>query len=287
MKFPEIIKSEDFLKTVINKVKKEAKQEDILYYVNFVHNKVFERLLYIHKSLPYYTNMDEYYLLMSKNIVSEKTLDKHKNHYEATIKIVNKISEKYKRLVKRKKAYKEKTQLKKEYLGRLKSILQKLDGTNEILIGYAKHFRNIPNPQKNFTIVLVGVPNTGKTTFLSEITTADPEINSYSFTTKSLNFGYFKKREEIIQVIDTPGLIHVELKDMNFIEKQAVVAIKALADIILFLYNRHQSYDEQKKILDKIIEENPDKKIFVYPSFGGKMEGYTNITKKQVLEKDF
>jgi nucleolar GTP-binding protein len=287
MKYPDIIKADEFLEIIVNKVKKEQKQDDILFYVNYVHNKVVDRLEHILTSLPDYSKMEDYYLLMSKNIVHEKTLEKHKNHYIATIAIINKISEKYKRFVKRERTYSAKTKLKKEYLGRIKSILKKLDSTNKILMDYSKYFKQIPNPQKLFTIVLVGVPNTGKTTLLSEITTADPEINSYSFTTKTLNFGYFKKREEIIQVVDTPGLIHVELKEMNFIEKQAIVVIKTIADVIVFLYNQHQSYDEQKKILDKIIEENEHKKVFVYPSFGGEMKGYLNITKKDILNKKF
>ncbi len=287
MKFPEIIKADSFLEIIVNKIKKEYNQKDVLYYVNFVHNKIADRLTQIYSSLPDYSKMDEYYLLMSKNIVQEKVLDKYKNHYITTIHLINSISEKYKRFVKREKKYTDKLKLKKEYLGRIKSILKKLDGTNEILMGYGKYFRAIPNPQKLFTVVLVGAPNTGKTTLLAEITTADPEINSYSFTTKTLNFGYYKKREEIIQVVDTPGLIHEDFKDMNFIEKQAVVAIKTLADVIIFLFNQHQSYDEQKKILKKLMDENPDKKILVYPSFGGKMEGYPNITLKEILDKKF
>ncbi len=287
MKYPEIIKADIFLEGVVNKIKKEQNQKDVLFYVNFIHNKVADRLTHIYSTLPDYSKMEDYYLLMSKNIVPEQTMERCKNHYHATIHLVNSISERYKRFIKREKVYKNKLQLKKEYLGRIKSMLKKLDGTNEKLMEYGKYFRAIPNPQKLFTIVLVGVPNTGKTTLLAEITTADPEINSYSFTTKTLNFGYFKKREEIIQVVDTPGLIHEEFKDMNFIEKQAVVALKTIADVIIFLYNQHQSYDEQKKILDKIMEENPDKKVVIYPSFGSKMEGYPNITLKQILDKDF
>lgn len=287
MKYPEIIKSKEFFEIVINQAKKEQKQDDVLYYVNFVHNKVVDRLTHIYSSLPDYSKMEEYYLLMSKNIVPETTLDKYKNHYLTTIHIINSLSEKYKRYVKLEKTYQRKNNLKKEYLGRISSILKKLESTNTQLKEFSKYFKQIPNPLKHFTIVLAGVPNTGKTTLLTELTDANPEINSYSFTTKTLNFGYFKKREEIIQVIDTPGLIRDEFKEMNFIEKQAIVAIKTLADVVIFLYNQHQGYEEQKKILERLIYENKGKKFLVYPSFGGKMEGYPNITKKQILEKDF
>ena len=287
MKFPEIIKADAFLETTVNKIKKDPNQKDVLYYINFVHNKLADRLTHTYSTLPDYSQMDEYYLLMSKNIVPENILEKYKNHYFVTIHLINSISEKYKRYVKRERNYPAKLKLKKEYLGRIKSILKKLDGTNEILIGFGKYFKAIPNPQKLFTVVLVGVPNTGKTTLLSQITTADPEINSYSFTTKTLNFGYFKKREQIIQVVDTPGLIHDDFKDMNFIEKQAIVAIKTLADVIIFLYNQHQGYDEQRKILDTIIDENSGKPIFVFPSFGGEMKDFQNITLEDILDKNF
>jgi nucleolar GTP-binding protein len=287
MKYPEIINSKEFFEIVVNQVKKEQKQEDVLFYVNFVHNKIAERLTHIYSTLPDYSKMNEYYLLMSKNIVPETTLEKYKNHYLTTIHLINSLSEKYKRFVKQERNYKNKLKIKKEYLGRISSVLKKLESTNIELKKYSKYFDQIPNPLKYFTIVLIGVPNTGKTTLLTELTDANPEINSYSFTTKTLNFGYFKKREEIIQVIDTPGLINEEFKDMNFIEKQAIVAIKTLADIVIFLYNRHQGYEEQKKILERLIFENRDKKFVVYPSFGGKMEGYTNITKEDILEKKF
>jgi hypothetical protein len=35
------------------------------------------------------------------------------------------------------------------------------------------------------------------------------------------------------------------------------------------------------------MEEKPDKKILVSPSLGGKMEGYPNITLKEILDKKF
>jgi nucleolar GTP-binding protein len=287
MKYPELIQADEFFKITINQVKKEQKQDDVLFYVNFVHNKIADKLTYIYSALPDYSKMTEYYLLMSKNIVPETTLEKYKNHYLTTIHLINSLSEKYKRYVKLERIYQKKLKIKKEYLGRIKSVLKKLDGTNIQLKEYSKYFTQIPNPQQLFTLVLVGVPNTGKTTLLSEITTADPEINSYSFTTKILNFGYFKRREEVIQVVDTPGLIHSEFKEMNFIEKQAIVAIKTLADVIIFLYNKNQSYDIQKKLLDTLIFENKGKKAVVFASFGGEMKDFKNVTLKQILEKDF
>lgn len=287
MRYPEIIEGTKLIEIVINKSKKEQNQKDVLFFINFTHKLLSDRLNNILNTLPDYKKMQEYYLLMSKNIVPENTLEKHKNHYIASIHLVNSLSERYKRWVKKEVNYSKKLNLKKEYLGRIRSVLKKLNTTNQELKSYARLFREIPNPKKLFTILLIGAPNTGKTTLLSEITSSAPEINTYAFTTKSLNFGYFKKREEVIQVVDTPGLIHTDFKDMNYIEKQTIVAIKTLADVIIFLYNQYQSEAEQTKILYKIIKENPNKNIFVYPSFGGNLKNYKEITKKQILNKDF
>ncbi|HOD89861.1 MAG TPA: 50S ribosome-binding GTPase, partial [archaeon] len=122
---------------------------------------------------------------------------------------------------------------------------------------------------------------------LTKITDANPEINSYAFTTKALNFGYFKKREEIIQVIDTPGLIHKEFKEMNTIEKQAIVAIKTIANIIIFVYDEYQDIQTQKEMLEKIKEENQNKQILVYSKTGKQILDEPHITIEQILNKQF
>jgi len=288
MRYPQLFKSTELIDIIIKQLKKDPEtNNNIFKYVDEFQHRITERYEKIVGQLPDYENMEPYYLMMSKNIVAQTTMEKHKNHYRVTIAVINQISEKYKKQIRVQRQLSDKIKLQREYLGRVISAIKKLDKTTDILFTYAEEFKRIPNPRKLFTIVLVGVPNTGKTTFLTQLTDADPEINSYAFTTKSLNFGYFKKREEVIQVIDTPGLIHSEFKDMNLIEKQAIVAIKALGDVIIFLYNKNQTYEHQKEVLDKIISENPEKKVFVYPSFGLEMKGYPNITKERILDKDF
>lgn len=287
MKFPQIIDSKEFFEIVINQTKRENDSWDFLKYINHVQTKVIDRLNGIVNKIPDYTSMNDYYLMMSKNICPQTTMEKHRNHYLTTIVLVNKFSEKYKRMIKREKNKSKRNAIKKEFLGRIASIIKKLDSTNKILKTYSKDFKRIADPKKYFSIVLIGVPNSGKTTFLTQITDANPEINSYEFTTKSLNLGYFKNREEIIQVIDTPGLIHVDFKDMNIIEKNAIVALKTLADIVLFLYNQTTDLKRQEEMYDELVKENPDKKFFVYPSFGGKFTRGKHITVENILKKQF
>jgi nucleolar GTP-binding protein len=290
MNFPQILKSSELLDIILSNLKKERDlllKRNVIKYVSKFQLILIEKLENIYKKLPEYKTMNQYYLLMCKNIIEEKQLEKYKNHYSATMHVVNLLSEKYKQKLIKSKAN-ERNLIKKEYLGRIASVLKKLDKTNKELLKFSKDFRNIPKPDPNaFTICLVGLPNAGKTTVLTQITKSDPEINSYEFTTKSLNFGYFTYNYEKIQVIDTPGLIHLEFINMNKIEKYSIISIKSLADIIIYIYNERLDNKKQIEMFEEIKKNNTNKKIYVYENIGKSNIDCKNITLKNILNKQF
>jgi small GTP-binding protein len=297
MNFPKITKSKDILDAVINKVRrvKDYQRNDMAHkYISLYQIEVTEKLKYVSDKLPDYDTVNEYYGMMFKNVCPKSTMEKYRNHITSNITVINKLSERYKRQLMKMQGSRSKkfdkdffVRIKKEYVGRLSSVLRNLDSTFDKLLNLEKEFKRIANPDFNLkTIVLVGIPNAGKTTYLTKITEATPEINSYAFTTKALNVGYFKRRQETFQVIDTPGLIHHDFKEMNAIEKQAIAAIKAISDLIVFVYNPTISKSEQEEMLKTLRENNPGKKLVVSSTYGkeGVLEGQENVTMEELVE---
>ena len=77
---------------------------------------------------------------------------------------------------------------------------------------------------------LVGFPNAGKSTFLSVVTNARPEIADYAFTTLTPNLGVAKVDDTALLIADIPGLIEGASKGkglgdafLKHIERTAVV----------------------------------------------------------------
>ncbi|MFT4282992.1 MAG: GTPase [Candidatus Woesearchaeota archaeon] len=139
------------------------------------------------------------------------------------------------------------------FYGRVASTLEQIEPKLLYLEDCRKKLREFPAIKDLFTVSIVGFPNVGKTTLISNITDSKPEINSYAFTTKNLNIGYIKFGSKRIQVIDTPGTLARPDK-MNSIEKQAYLAIKYVTDVIVFVFDLTEPYsiEDQFKLLDVV-----------------------------------
>ena len=87
------------------------------------------------------------------------------------------------------------------------------------------------------TIIVAGPPNVGKSTLVSAISSAKPEVASYPFTTKEIHVGHIKLPDVTVQVIDTPGILDRPMSERNAIEKKAINAIINLQGIIVFLFD--------------------------------------------------
>lgn len=153
----------------------------------------------------------------------------------------------------------------KEFLGRVASVIKQIKAELELLERARITFRGYPSIKNMTTVTISGFPNVGKTTLLSKLTEARPEIAAYPFTTKDLNIGYAKYRHQRVQFIDTPGTLN-RFDKMNYIEKQAFLAMKHCADAIIYIFDLTEPYpiEEQEKLLRRL--KKSKKNIILYLS---------------------
>ncbi len=147
---------------------------------------------------------------------------------------------------------------------------------------------------------LVGFPNAGKSTFLSVVSNATPEIADYPFTTITPNLGVAKVDDHSILIADIPGLIegasdgkglgdrflrHVERTKalLHLVDVYSEDAGKSYKDIReelgkysaelaarpeIIALTKCEGLDEEiiKMQMQSILECNPDAKIFAISS---------------------
>ncbi|WP_437230026.1 GTPase [Planctomicrobium sp. SH661] len=80
------------------------------------------------------------------------------------------------------------------------------------------------------TVVIIGAPNAGKSRLLHELTSAQPEVAPYPFTTREPQAGMMTWEDLQIQLIDTPPITR------NFLEAYLISFIRS-ADLVLLCIN--------------------------------------------------
>jgi hypothetical protein len=84
------------------------------------------------------------------------------------------------------------------------------------------------------TLLMCGLPNVGKSSFMNKITRGNVGVQPLAFTTKSLFVGHCDYKYLRLQVIDTPGILDHSLEDHNAIEIQAIIALAHLTCSVLY-----------------------------------------------------
>lgn len=132
-------------------------------------------------------------------------------------------------------------QKQKEIYGRVSSIVKQVDKNLVFLANAQKILRTFPDIEDVPTVVIAGYPNVGKSSLIRQLSAAKPEIAQYPFTTKQIFVGHMEKtiryEKKRYQIIDTPGLLDRPLSERNNIERQAIAALRHLADLIVFIFD--------------------------------------------------
>ena len=141
--------------------------------------------------------------------------------------------------------------------GRMSSIIEQI-GENILWLGEARNIlRELPSlDAAEPCIVVAGAPNVGKSALIKELSSGEPEVATYPFTTKRLHVGHFEDRRRIYQMVDTPGLLDRPMAERNQIEMQAIAALENVGDIVLFLIDPSESsemsLEDQQHLLSEV-----------------------------------
>ncbi|MCQ2070338.1 MAG: 50S ribosome-binding GTPase [archaeon] len=145
--------------------------------------------------------------------------------------------------------------IKKGFYGRLGSYINQISDELLFLQDAKNKFRDLPTiDPKTPTAVVAGFPNVGKSSLVTYISTAAPEIAPYPFTTKGITIGHIEDGWRKFQIVDTPGLLDRDFNDRNDIEKQAVLALRYLTDIMIFILDPSESCGYSMAVQTKLLE---------------------------------
>lgn len=144
--------------------------------------------------------------------------------------------------------------LRRSFYGRLNSYVDRISDDLDFLQDAKNKFRKLPAVDPGLpTIVVAGFPNVGKSNLVTVLSTAEPEIAPYPFTTKGIIVGHIQDDWRRYQIIDTPGLLDREFDQRNAIEKQAVLALRYLTDVMLFIIDPSETCGFSREVQEKLL----------------------------------
>ncbi len=208
-------------------------------------------------SFPYINKLHPFYRTLLDLLVDKNEYKRALASLVWAIEKINGFADKYARKIKGVGKVEEAIKFRKEFYGRTSSILKQIAPKLEYLGNVRDIIRKLPdiNPELP-TVVVAGYPNVGKSELVAKLSTAKPEIAPYPFTTKGIVVGHMEIKGKRVQIVDTPGLLDRPLEKRNRIEKEAILALKYLASIIVFILDPSEtcgySMDEQLKLLSEI-----------------------------------
>jgi len=188
----------------------------------------------------------------------------------------------------------------REGRGRMMSQLRKCSRSLPRLKEAAKFIASLPGIDLEEPIVIVsGPPNAGKSTFVSTVSSAKPEVAPYPFTTKSVIVGHAEVEGRRVQVVDTPGLLDRPLEEMNEVERRAVAALRHLPGPVIFLVDptdeAYMGLEAQAGLAKRVLGVMGDRPLLIAVNkvdvvgrgraeeVARKMEGLTGVAKVYLM----
>ena len=210
------------------------------------------------RAFPRMEKEDEFFSQLVDVIIGQDELKKAISNLSWAAEKVSALQRRYLSDVRRAPNIDGVAQSTKQFYGRFASVIKQVDKDLKFCQKSRDMLRLLPTVDPNCRdrghSWISG--NVGKSQLIEKISTAKPAIAPYPFTTKGIGIGHLKSGWRTLQVIDTPGLLDRELEERNAIELQAILALRYLGDIIVFVIDPTETcgytMDRQNALLDSV-----------------------------------
>jgi len=237
-------------KKMKEKLNKDRANEE---FVRAVRAAIHDRLVYIIRGFPEFEKLPQFYREMTDILFG---IDKIKQSLGAVGWAAKHAGIVGGELAFQARKSTDSLAVRKRAVARIASIVHQIDKDLRFLNKVRNVLRQLPHIDDAFTVVIAGYPNVGKSSFIRRVSTADPEVASYPFTTKEIIVGHRKVGRGRVQFIDTPGILDRPADERNAIERQALSAIMNVANVVLFIIDpsEHCGYpiEVQRRLLDEV-----------------------------------
>jgi nucleolar GTP-binding protein len=227
--------------------------------VRTVVSVVVGKLREIKRGIPIVDSLNPFYRDMFYLMIDPDKFKIAMARVSKASRLVERLAKEYVNKIRSSSDAREASKSRREFYGRVASIIKELREDLQVL-SEVKRLKRLPSFDFDVPIIIVsGAPNVGKSSFVRCVSTAEPEIAEYPFTTKSVSVGHIIGSKGVIaQVVDTPGLLDRPLEERNKIELQAIIALKNLKGGIVFLIDPSEtcgySLDYQLNVLRSVRE---------------------------------
>ncbi|ACJ15841.1 predicted GTPase [Thermococcus onnurineus NA1] len=244
-----------------NRVMKARQREELR--VRTVSNVVRDNLRKILDRTPGVSTLPKFYQDLVDTLVDRDQFHRSLAHVNWAIKTIRNLEQRYVEKIRYSREPEEIAKLRRQFYGRVADVIKEIGDDLEYLNQARNVLKDLPVVDLELpTVVIAGHPNVGKSTLLRALTNAKPEVASYPFTTKGINVGQFEEHYLKYQVIDTPGLLDRPLSERNEIERQAILALKHLGRVIVYIFDPSEycgfPIEEQMHLFEEIYEEFKD-----------------------------
>ncbi|MHA2235630.1 MAG: NOG1 family protein [Candidatus Thorarchaeota archaeon] len=206
---------------------------------------------------PSVDRLHPFYIEISEVLVGNDKLKQSLGAVFNCIPPIDNITDNHIQAIKLADEFKQMKKSRRAAKGRISSILRATSKNIDFIIEAKKTLSRLPGIIPNSpTIVCAGFPNVGKSTLVKAVSTAEPEIAYYPFTTRKVIIGHLRVDNHSVQIVDTPGILDRPMAKRNEIEREAIAALKYLAHVVIFMIDPSEAcgwtFEEQLNLLTEV-----------------------------------